>query len=131
MHFIQVGQLARNGLVAKRDIDHAVVSKRAHGGDAGRLLTSTEGSGGDEKASVLAPEATLLPLAAGAIEECLPLGREIAVASGDPEENTVVLCKLLGSNAGNGRILGWGVHLLEDFLGKGFLNPVKLLSQRP
>ncbi len=112
-------------------------------------MASSEGSGRDEKAGVFTPEAaalpidsklgdfetrmvcllSCLPLAASAVEKGLPLSREIAVTSGNAEEDTVVLLKLLGGDSWDGGILGWGVHLVEDFLRQGLLDSVILISR--
>lgn len=128
MHFVQVCELREDGLVAKRDVDHAVMGKCAHGGNAGRFLAASEGSGGDEEAGVFTPEAALLPLTTGAVEEGLPLSGEIAVASGNAEEDTVILLNLLGSDDRDVRVLWWSIHLVENLLGQGLLNSASMMS---
>lgn len=116
MHLVEIGELAKSSLVPQRHIDHAVMSERAHGRNASGLLPSTDTSGGNEQARVLAPEATLLPLGAGGIEESFPLGGEVAVTGGDAEQDAVVLLELGRCDDRDGRVLWRGVHLLEDFL---------------
>lgn len=128
MHFVQVCELREDGLVAKRDVDHAVVGKCAHGGNAGGLLAASEGSGGDEETGVFTPEAALLPLTTRAVEEGLPLSGEIAVASGNTEEDTVVLLNLLGSDNWDVGVLRWSIHFVENLLGQGLLNSVRIMS---
>ena len=128
VHFVQVGELPEDGLVAQGDVDHAMMGECAHGGDAGGLLAASQSGGGDEEADVFAPEAALLPLASGTVEEGLPLGGEVAVASGDPEEDTVVLLKLVGRDDGDFRVLWWGIHLVENLLGQGLLDSGRMMS---
>jgi hypothetical protein len=55
----------------------------------------------------------------------LPLGGKVAVAGWDAEEEGVVLCELVGGDErGVWRFaLAGGVHLAEDLLGEGFLDP--------
>jgi hypothetical protein len=60
-----VAEEREDGLVAQRDVDHAVVGQGAHGGDGRALLPAAHGAGRDEEAGVLAPVAASLPLAAG------------------------------------------------------------------
>lgn len=119
----QVGELSEGGLVAERDVDEAVVSKRAHGGESSGLLTTTLGTGGDEETGVLSPETTGGPDAASLVPEGLPLGREVTVTGGDTEENGIVLEEGLGLNDGVAG-LARGVHQGEDILRKSLLDPV-------
>lgn len=119
----QVGELTEGGLVAKRDVDHAMVSKSAHSRQRSGLLATTHGPARDEQASILAPKATSSPDSAGLVPESLPLGREVTVTSGDTEEDGIVLEEVLG--LGNGvRGLGRGVHLAQDFIRKSLGNLV-------
>lgn len=110
MNLSKVGELLEDGGVAERNVDHAVVSKSRHGGDAGGFLSSTWRSSGDEETSVLAPERAVLPLtillemflnahvngrvsylATSLVPESLELRREVTVTGGDTEEETIVL----------------------------------------
>ena len=50
------------GLVAKRDVDDAVVGEGAHGVKGSGFLATAHSASGDEETSVLAPEGTSLPL---------------------------------------------------------------------
>lgn len=122
MNFVQIGELTKGGLRAQRDIDHAMMGKGAHSSDASRLLSTSQTGGRNEEACVFTPEATLLPLATGSVEESLPLRGEVAVASRDTEEDAVVFLKFGGSDGGDGRVLGWCVHLLEHFFGECLLH---------
>lgn len=122
VHLVEIGELAKGGLVSQRHIDHAVMSERAHGRNASGLLSSTDAGGGNEQSGVLAPEATLLPLGAGGVEEGFPLSGEVAVAGGDTEQDAVVLLEFGRCDDRDGRILRWGIHLLEDFLRQGLLD---------
>jgi len=117
VNLVQVGEEREGGLVAQRNVDEAVVDKGAHGGQSSGLLTATRGSGGDEETSVLAVVATGGPDGAAGVPEGLPLSREVTVASGDTEEDGIVLQKVAGLSNGVGG-LGRGVHLGQDFLGK-------------
>lgn len=125
MHLLQVRQLPERRLVPQRHIDHAMMREGAHGRDASRLLPSAQAGGGDEEPRVLAPETALHPLAAGAVEEGLPLGGEVAVAGGNAEEHAIVLLELGGRDFGDGGVLGRGVHLGEDFFRKGFFDSAR------
>ena len=127
VNLIEVGQLAKDGLVTQRDIDHAVMSEGAHGSKASGLLTTALSTSGDEETSVLAPVATGGPDSTGGIPESLPLSREVTIAGGDTEQNTVILRELLGSD---GRVLGLGrgVHLGQNLLRKSLGNPAGVVS---
>lgn len=120
MNLLKVGELGKGSLVTKGNVDEAVVDESRHGGDSGGLLATTEGTGADEHASVLAPEGALLPLLAGLVPEGLELGGEVAVTGGDTEEDTVESLKLGGVvQGGDVGGLGRSVHLVEDVLGQG------------
>lgn len=115
------------GLVAKRNVDDAVVGKGAHGSESSALLSTTLGAGRDEQASVLAPEAAGLPLTAGPVPEGPPLGGEVAVASGDAHQEGIVLCEDGGvGDLGDGGVLGGSVHLGEDLIGKSLGDAVEV-----
>lgn len=117
--FIQVGQQRKSGLVTQRDEDKTVMGQSAHGRQSGGFLTTTHGASGDENTCVLAPEATGGPDGAGLVPEGLPLRREITVASGDAEEDGIVLQQVLGLHDGVTG-LGRSVHLGQDLFGESF-----------
>lgn len=120
VNLVQIGKVGECGLVAQWHVDEAVVGEGAHGSQAGALLATTLSTGGDEETSVLAPEASLLPLLASPVPESLELGGEVSVTGRDTEEDTVELLEDRGVlKDGDIGSLGAGVHLLEDFLGKG------------
>lgn len=125
MHLLQVRQLPEGHLVAQWHVDHAVMREGAHGGDASGFLASAKAGGGDEQAGVLAPEAALHPLVAGAVEEGLPLGGEVAIAGGDTEEHAVVFLELLRGDVRDGVVFGRGVQHGQDLLGEGFGDPAR------
>lgn len=115
------------GLVAKRDVDDAVVGEGAHGSESSALLSTTLGAGRDEQASVLAPEAAGLPLTAGPVPEGPPLGGEVAVAGGDAHQEGIVLCEDGGvGDLRDGGVLGGSVHLGEDLIGEGLGDAVEV-----
>ena len=71
MDLAKVGDL-REGLgVTERNVENSMVSEGRHGGNGGRLLTTTEGTGGDEETGVLAVETTAGPESTGLVPEGL------------------------------------------------------------
>lgn len=112
-------KLTKSSLVSQRHIDESVVSKRAHARNRCALLATSEGTSGDEEASVLAPEGALRPLLASLVPEGLELCGEVAVAGGDAEEDTVKSLELSGVVENAHISLGGCVHLGQDFLGEG------------
>jgi hypothetical protein len=48
----EVGEEREGSLVAERNIEETVMGEGAHGSDRSGLLATTEGTGGDEQASV-------------------------------------------------------------------------------
>lgn len=122
MDLVQVGQLSEDGLIAEGNVDEAVVSQSAHGSKSSRLLATTLGTGGNEETSVLAPEATGSPDAAGLIPESLPLGREVTVTGRNTEQNRVEGKQVRGLSNGVAS-LSRGVHLAEDFVVQGLGDP--------
>jgi hypothetical protein len=123
---IEVGQVGECVLVAEGNVDEAVVSKGAHGGDAGRLLATTLGAGADEQTGVLAPVGAVGPLLARVVKESLPLRGEVAVAGGDTEEDGVVLLEGGGvGQEGNIGGLAGSAHLGQDLLGEGLRDLVQ------
>lgn len=118
----QVGELSEGGLVAQRNVEETVVSEGAQRGDSSGLLTTTEGTGGDEDTGVLAPEATSGPDAASLVPEGLPLSREVTETGGDTEEDGIVL-EELGRLSDGVALLGSSVELGQDVLGESLLNP--------
>lgn len=127
MDLLKVGKEREGGLVTQRNVDKAVVSESAHGGDDSGLLTTAEGAGGNEDTGVLAPVATGGPDGAGLVPEGLPLSREVTVTGGDTEEDGIVLQKGGGLNNGVVR-LGGGVHLGENLLRESLTDPRWKLS---
>lgn len=119
MDLVEAGELAEAVLVTERDVDHSVVSDGGHGGNAGRLLSTTLGGGRDEETSELAGVGTSGPLLTGAVPEGLPLGREVTVSGWDTEEESVVLLEDLGVDDWDRLGLWWSVHLSEDLGGEG------------
>jgi hypothetical protein len=123
---IEVGEVGECVLVAEGNVDEAVVSKGAHGGDAGRLLATTLGAGADEQTGVLAPVGAVGPLLARVVKESLPLRGEVAVTGGDTEEDGVVLLEGggVGQEGDVGGLAG-SAHLGENLLGEGLRDLVQ------
>lgn len=67
----QVSELGERLGVAEGNVDDAVVGERGQSSDGSRLLTTTQGAGGDEDTTELAVEATSSPLSASAVPESL------------------------------------------------------------
>lgn len=80
-------------LVAKRNIDDAVVGEGAHGSKSSAFLSSPLSPGAHKNSSILAPISTTLPLLPGAVPESSPLGWEVAVTSRNPNEESIILLK--------------------------------------
>jgi len=122
-----VAEEVEGGLVAERNVDDAVVGKGAHGSERSALLSTALGAGRHKQASVLAPEATSLPLLAGVVPEGPPLGGEVAVAGGDTHKEGIVLLKDGGvGDVGDRRVLGRSVHLGQNLLGEGLGDAVQV-----
>jgi hypothetical protein len=83
-------------IVAKGHVDKAMVGKGGHGRDSCRLLSASLRAAGHEKACIFAPEVTLRPLFAGLVPESPPLGREVAVSSGNTKKESVVSFQVSG-----------------------------------
>jgi hypothetical protein len=116
-----------SGLVAERNVDDAVVSESAHGSESSALLSTALGAGADEQAGVLAPEATSLPLAAGAVPERPPLRGEVAVAGGNAHKEGIVLLEDgWVADLGDGGVLGGSVHLGQDIVGESLGDAVEV-----
>ena len=71
-------------------------------------------------------ECSSLPLLASGIEECLPLSREIAVASWDTKEESIISFHDLWGNEGNCIGLPRGMHQLEHLSGQSFFDSTKV-----
>lgn len=71
----QVCQLSKGLGVTERHIDDAVVSEGRHGGNGGRLLSTTRRASGNEEATELAVIATSSPLPASLVPESLVCNR--------------------------------------------------------
>ena len=91
-----------------------MVRQGAHTGQGRALLPAALGPSRDEEAGVFTPVATGGPLLTGGIPEGLPLGRKVAVAGGDAEEEGVIALESVGGDGGDVEFWG-GVHLGEDF----------------
>jgi len=120
---LEAGELAEAVLVTERDVAHSVVSEGGHGGNAGRLLSTTLGGGRDEETGELASVGTSGPLLTGAVPEGLPLGWEVTVSGWDTEEESVVLLEDLGVDDWDRLGLWWSVHLSENLGRKGLADP--------
>jgi hypothetical protein len=116
-----------SGLVTKGNVDDSVVSEGAHGSESSALLSTALGAGADEQASVLAPEATALPLLAGVVPEGPPLRGEVAVASGNAHKESIVLLedRRVG-DLGDRGVLGRSVHLGQNLLGESLGDAVEV-----
>lgn len=79
------------------------------GVDASRLLASAHGAGADEQTEVLPVEGALLPEVAEAVDESLPLGAVVAIASWNSEEEGIIVGHFVGGDHGDGGVLGWCV----------------------
>lgn len=123
--------LTKGVLVAKGNIDEAVVGESRHSSNGSGLLATTLGASRDEEAGVLAPIGTSGPLLASLVPEGLELGREVSVTSGDAEQEGIILLELRGVGH---RLdisgLGGSVHLGEDFIGEGLSDSEALLDDR-
>jgi hypothetical protein len=143
MDLTEVRQLAESLGIAKGNIYDAVVGQSRERGYRSRLLSTAVTGSGDEDPSVLAVKPARLPQPAGCIPEgltdetCyfnrrlhpfsdrnthLPLSREVTVTSGDTEEEGIELAKVLGMKDGIVGLRG-RIHLGQDFLREGLLNP--------
>ena len=99
-----------------------MVREGAHGRQGRALLSSALRGGADEDTNVFPVEPATLPLLAGLVPEGFPLGGEVAVSGWDTEEEGVVFFELVRGDDRDGAGLAGGVHLGEDFLGKGLLD---------
>lgn len=89
---VEVGEVSEGGLVSERDVDESVMGQGGHAGDSSALLSATEGSGGDEETSVLAPERTLRPLLSRLVPECLDLCGEVTCGGSVNSPNASSVC---------------------------------------
>lgn len=108
-----------------------MVGKGTHCGDGSALLSSPLRSGGDEQATVFPPVTTSIPHLAGGIPEGFPLGREVAVASWNTHQESIVLLELFSGDEGDILALPRGVHFGEDLFGEGLLNSSSELRRSP
>jgi len=107
--------------------DHAMVHICTHCVGGRYFLTSTCCVGGDERANIFSGERASGPQRAGAVPECLPLYREVAVASGDPEQESVIVFHII--DAYNGIIRPRrSSDQSEDILRQGLGDPKNLSS---
>lgn len=86
------------------------MSQCAHSSDASRFLSTSKSGSRDEEAGVFAPEATLLPLAAGGIEENLELSGKVPVASRNTEKYAIIFLEFGWGDGGDGGVFGRRVH---------------------
>lgn len=129
---IETCEQGEGGGVAERNVDHALVHPAAQGGDGGRLLPTAGGGRADEQPEVLAVQGARLPQLTEMVDECLPLGRVVAVAGGDAEEEGVVGLEDVRGDEGDALVLRRRVHLAEHFLWEGLLDSgrLQLVSRR-
>jgi len=118
-----VGQLCEGSGIAKGNEGDAVVSEGREARNNGRLLSTTETTGGDEHAGELAVQLALLPELACAVQESLELSGHVTVASGDAKEEAIVVSEVAGSDDGVRR-LGRCMHLGQNLLGESLGNLV-------
>lgn len=102
-----------------------MVRQRAQRANDRALLPAALRARRHKDAGVLAPVAAARPLPARLVPERLPLRGEVAVASGDPEQEAVVLLECLGVGEDGDRGFGRGVHFREDFVGEGLGDSVE------
>lgn len=100
------------------------MGESAHGRKGGALLAAALRGSADEDADVFAIKPARLPLLAGLVPEGFPLGREVAVAGRDAEEEGVVLFELVGRDERDGARLARRVHLGQHFLGQRLFDSV-------
>lgn len=127
MDLLEVGKEGKGGLVTQRNVNEAVVSESAHGGNDSGLLATTGGTGGNEDTGILAPVAAGGPDGAGLVPEGLPLSREITVTGRDTEQDGIVLQEV-GRLSNGVAGLGRGVHLGQDLLRESLSNPRLVVS---
>jgi hypothetical protein len=124
--------------VPERYENDAVVGERRHTIKDRSLLSSTKGTGGYKRTSILTRERPLQPKFAGFVPDSLnwmrprlkqpnnrcaylPLSREVSVASGDAEKECVVFDQGIVNVNQDGVIVFRGcTHLGEDLLGECF-----------
>lgn len=85
-------------LVAKGNVDDALVGKSAHGGEHGGFLASSQGGCRYEDTAVFPPVGSSLPLVSTCIPERLELGGEISIPSGDAHQKSVILWERLSAS---------------------------------
>ena len=103
-----------------------MVGKGAHGRQGRALLAAALRGGRDEEADVLAVIPARLPLLARLVPKGLPLGREVAVARRDPEQEGVVGRELVRGDEGDRGRLARRVHLGQDFRGEGLFDSAEM-----
>lgn len=111
--------------ITQRDVDHTLVHPGAERLESGCFLATACGSGGDKETEVFAMETTRLPQATEAIDEGLPLSTVVGIAGGNAKQEGIVLSEDLRGNEGDGSVLLWGIHLLQDFGWEGLFDSVR------
>jgi hypothetical protein len=144
MDLTDIRQLTEGMCIAKGNEADAVVGEGRHARDSGGFLATAETTSGDEHASKLALQFTLLPEMAssipkglqrknkisvlarhrqkGRIYAYLPLRWEVAVTGGDTAKEAVVVGEIAGVD---NRIiwLGGRMHLGQDLLRESLSDP--------
>ena len=155
MDLSDVRQLREGFCVAEGNVGDPVVGEGGHGRYGGGFLSTAETTGGDEHATKLAVEFTLLPELAGRIPKrlqrkyiyslssgttqkkredhhvlaYLPLRREVAVSGGNTEKEAIIVGQFCGADDGVVG-LGGGVHLGQNLLGESLGDPSSETDQK-
>ena len=93
MNLGQVGKQRESLLVSQWHINDAMMGEGGHGCNGSGLLSATLRSIGDEDSCQLVIVSSFLPLTSSAVPERLPLGRKVAIASGNSNQEAVLLLK--------------------------------------
>ena len=112
-------------------VDDAMMGKSTHCRDGSALLASPLRGGGNEQTTVFTPVTTSIPHLACGIPEGFPLGREVAVASWNTYEESIVLLELFSGDERDILALPRGVHFGEDLLGEGLLDSGSKVRRSP
>ena len=122
MDLREIRQLGKRGCVSEGNKGDAVVSEGRLGRQSGGFLSTTETASGNEHASELAVQFSLLPEVAGSIPEGLPLRWEVTIASGDTTKDAIEVGEFGG---GDDRVVGLGgsMHLGQNVLSESLGDP--------
>jgi hypothetical protein len=143
----EVRQLREGFCVSEGDEGDPVVGEGGHRRNSGGFLSTTVTTGGDEHASKLAVQFTLLPEMAGRVPKrlpkegkyglssgmtqkkreghvlvYLPLRREVAVSGGNAAKEAIIVDQFGGGHDGVAG-LGGGVHLVQNLLRESLGDP--------